>query len=150
MTWSNDGPSSFLELGEEGSHVIYQAANVLTVVNFRTCHDVNLRLTDNKILLATHDNFLSPINIALITNDGTTPITTHSDQLIAKIYLSYGYKQFSFLGARNKTVSGCHLPLVNFTVGKVPLAFLIHGGPPNSWYETWSREWNFQAFAAQE
>ncbi|CAF3026804.1 unnamed protein product [Rotaria socialis] len=30
-----------------------------------------------------------------------------------------------------------------------PVAFLIHGGSQNSWYNTWGRGWSFQAFAAQ-
>ncbi|CAF1093007.1 unnamed protein product [Rotaria sordida] len=51
--------------------------------------------------------------------------------------------------ARSETVSGWYLSPWNITSDKVSLAFLIHGGPQNSWYNTWGRGWNFQVYAAQ-
>jgi dipeptidyl aminopeptidase/acylaminoacyl peptidase len=56
---------------------------------------------------------------------------------------------FSFTGARNETVWGWHIPPVNGVSEKAPLAFLIHGGPQNSWYDAWSYRWNYQAFSSQ-
>ena len=37
----------------------------------------------------------------------------------------------------------------NGTNQKAPLAFLIHGGPQNSWYDAWSYRWNYQSFSSQ-
>jgi dipeptidyl aminopeptidase/acylaminoacyl peptidase len=56
---------------------------------------------------------------------------------------------FSFIGANNETVWGWHIPPANGTDTNAPLAFLIHGGPQNSWYDAWSYRWNYQSFSSQ-
>ncbi|CAF4816807.1 unnamed protein product [Rotaria sp. Silwood1] len=157
-TWTNNGQSLFLELGENGEHVIYQSVNIFNpnetvvhrVASGGTWHDVNLHPNNSEIFLATYDDFHQPTNIVLHTQDGKTPITKHNDWLILRTEFSFGaYEQFEFLGARNETVSGWYLSPRNMSSDKVPLAFLIHGGPQNSWYNTWGRGWNFQVYAAQ-
>ena len=55
----------------------------------------------------------------------------------------------TFTGARDELVAYWHMQPIAGTAQKAPLAFLIHGGPQNSWYDAWSYRWNFQAFAAQ-
>ncbi|CAF1095052.1 unnamed protein product [Rotaria sordida] len=157
-SWSNDGQSLLLELGENGNHVIYQVLNVLTpnqtvtrLIAFNeTWHDAYLHPNNSKILLATYDNFFQPTNIVLQTESSIIYITRHNDWLIRRTEFSFGaYHQFELLGARSETVSGWYLLPWNITSDKVSLAFLIHGGPQNSWYNTWGRRWNFQVYAAQ-
>ncbi|CAF2110647.1 unnamed protein product [Rotaria magnacalcarata] len=156
-TWSNDGQSVFLELGEYGIHAIYRVLNVLTPNatvarisdNLGTWRDANVHPTNDQILLTTYEGIIWPTNIGVITEDATIPITKHNDWLIRKTRLSYVYESFSFIGARNNTVSGWHVAPVNITDQKAPLVFLIHSGPQNSWYDAWSYDWNFQSFASQ-
>ena len=156
-TWSSDGQSIFLELGEQARNVIYQALDVLTpfvtvaqlVTDNGTWHDVSVHPTDNQTLLLTYQNFIQPPNIFLYNGKVMTSITKHNDMLINRTRWSYSYESFSFIGAQNDTVWGWHVPPVNGTSQKSPLAFLIHGGPQNSWYDTWGQGWNFQTYASQ-
>jgi dipeptidyl aminopeptidase/acylaminoacyl peptidase len=155
-TWMNDGQSLFLELGERGIHALYQALNVLTAnptaalyTNVDSHHDVNVHPTDNQTLVLTYDSFILPTNIALRKDNADIPITDHNYMLIGKTQMGGRYEAFSFEGAGNETVWGWHLEPMNGTGQKAPLAFLIHGGPQNSWYNAWGRGWSFQTFASQ-
>jgi dipeptidyl aminopeptidase/acylaminoacyl peptidase len=157
-TWSNDGESLFLELGEQANHVLYQVMNISTsnetVVrnlthSYGTWHDVSVHPTDDQILLVTYESIIEPTNIGLLSDNLLIRITEHNEVLIRKTRRSSLYEPFSFIGARNETVSGWYVAAVNNTDQKAPLAFLIHGGPQNSWYNVWGRGWNFQSFASQ-
>ncbi|CAF1282006.1 unnamed protein product, partial [Adineta steineri] len=155
--WSDNGQSIFLELGEQAQHLIYQVLNVFTpnptvirrVADNGSWHDINVDPTDDQTLLLTFENLIEPLNIVLQKNQLLFPVTTHNDMLINRTQWSDSYEAFSFQGARNETVWGWHVPPITGTSQKAPLAFLIHGGPQNSWYNTWGRGWSFQSFAAQ-
>ncbi|CAF1376460.1 unnamed protein product [Adineta steineri] len=155
--WSDNGQSIFLELGEQAQHLIYQVLNVFTpnptvirrVADNGSWHDINLDPTDDQTLLLTFENLIEPLNIVLQKNEFLFPVTKHNDMLIDRTQWSDSYEAFSFQGARNETVWGWHVPPIGGTSQKAPLAFLIHGGPQNSWYNTWGRGWSFQSFAAQ-
>ncbi|CAF1618776.1 unnamed protein product [Rotaria magnacalcarata] len=160
--WSNDGESLFLVLGERANHNIYRLYDVHSsnstdirpvAVAMGSWHDINVHPTDNQTLLLTHDNFVQPANIIMIDSSvivtNTTSLTSHNEILLSKTRLSYIYESFSFEGARDEIVEGWHLAPVSGITEKAPLAFLIHGGPQNSWYNNWGRGWSFQAYAAQ-
>ena len=156
-TWTNDGQSLILELGELANHALYQVSDVLipdaiavsSLATLGTWHDVSVHPTDDQTILATYDSIIQPTNIVLLTDNKNIPITNHNEWLLNKTRFSYSFEHFSFAGARNETVSGWHLQPVNGTDKKAPLAFLIHGGPQNSWYNTWGRGWSFQSFASR-
>jgi len=60
-------------------------------------------------------------------------------------------QEFWFKGANGDPVHGWYLEPVAGTVpngAKVPLAYLIHGGPQGSWSDDWSYRWNPQIYAA--
>ncbi|CAF3644131.1 unnamed protein product [Rotaria sp. Silwood1] len=156
ITWSNNGQSLFLELGEYADHVIYKLSNVQSpdaeasiVLASGSSHDINPHPKYEETFLYTGQTLTEPINIwlhRLSTVD--QPITTHNKNLLDKMQRSDAEK-FMFVGAKNEKVWGWHLPPTNGTDQKAPLAFLIHGGPQNSWYNTWGFGWSFQVFAAQ-
>lgn len=156
-TWLDNGQSLLLELGEKANHVIYQVHDVLNsnITYVRrglatgTYRDVSVDPADDRTLLYTYEDLNKPTNIYFETNNMSTPITKHNDVLIDLVSWSPAYEAFSFAGARGETVWGWHIPPINGTTGKFPLAFLIHGGPQNSWYNTWGRGWSFQSFAAK-
>ncbi|CAF1679034.1 unnamed protein product, partial [Adineta ricciae] len=156
-TWTDNGKSLFLELGEQANHVIYQLLDVhypnMTVVPrgsvSGTSRDINPDPTDDQTFVLTYENLVKPTNIILQKGTVSFPATKHNDMLIDRVRWSPTYEPFSFEGAQNETVWGWHVPPVSGTSQKAPLAFLIHGGPQNSWYNTWGRGWSFQSFAAQ-
>jgi dipeptidyl aminopeptidase/acylaminoacyl peptidase len=157
VTWSLDGRSLFLELGEEGRNVIYKLPNIsstestpVLLVKTGSSHNVNIHPTDDDSFLCTHESLLEPVNIYLFSSiTSFRPLTIHNANFRAKIRISNVVEPFSFTGSQNELVWGWHVQPVNGITQKAPLAFLIHGGPQNSWYDAWSYRWNFQAFAAQ-
>jgi dipeptidyl aminopeptidase/acylaminoacyl peptidase len=56
-------------------------------------------------------------------------------------------ERFSFAGARGDTVWGQIVRPTNVS-GRLPVAFLIHGGPQGSFGNAWSYRWNPWLFAA--
>ena len=55
--------------------------------------------------------------------------------------------KFSFTGANNDTVWGWELKPAN-TTAKLPISFLVHGGPQGSFNDSWSYRWNPRLFTA--
>ena len=56
-------------------------------------------------------------------------------------------QRFSFAGAQGDTVWG-QIVKPAAAKGKLPVAFLVHGGPQGSFSDGWSYRWNFGLFAA--
>ncbi|CAF2831720.1 unnamed protein product [Rotaria sp. Silwood2] len=144
------------KLGENAYHVIYKLRNVqspdaelFVVVGFVSSHDVNPHPENDEMFLYTSQTLTEPLNIWLQEfSTVDRPITEHNKNLLDRMHRSNA-ESFTFMGAKNEKVWGWHVPPTNGTTQKAPLAFLIHGGPQNSWYKTWSFGWNFQVFAAQ-
>jgi dipeptidyl aminopeptidase/acylaminoacyl peptidase len=80
-----------------------------------------------------YGSFFGPANVHLYSSPTSIrSVTDHNQNLLS-----------------NETVWGWHIPPANGSITKSPLAFLIHGGPQNSWYDSWSYRWNFQSFSSQ-
>ena len=56
-------------------------------------------------------------------------------------------ERYSFKGANGDTVWG-QIVKPKGATGKLPVAFLVHGGPQGSFNDSWSYRWNPKAFAA--
>ena len=56
-------------------------------------------------------------------------------------------QRFSFRGANGDTVWG-QIVKPKGASGKLPVAYLVHGGPQGSFNDSWSYRWNPKAFAA--
>ena len=153
LIWSNDGQSLFLELGEEARNVLYKYVNLtstpIRLLNNGTSHDLDLHPSNDQNFIFVHENFLQPANLYHYSPTSIRSLTQHNDNLLSKVRLSKSAEIFSFIGAKNETVRGWHIPPANGLKPQSPLAFLIHGGPQNSWYDAWSYRWNFQSFSTQ-
>jgi dipeptidyl aminopeptidase/acylaminoacyl peptidase len=58
------------------------------------------------------------------------------------------FEQFSFAGANGATVYGYIVKPWNLAPGqRVPVAFLVHGGPQSSMANAWHYRWNAQTYA---
>ena len=155
VTWSCDGQALFLELGEEARNVIYKLSNLFSSSPIRlmingTSNSLNIHPTNNNIFLFIYQSIVEPANIYFYSSSTSIrSVTNHNRNLLSKVRLSHFVETFSFLGAQNETVWGWHIKPINNINSKSPLAFLIHGGPQNSWYDSWSYRWNFQSFSSQ-
>ncbi|CAF4462967.1 unnamed protein product [Rotaria socialis] len=157
VTWSLDGQSLFIELGEEASHVIYKFSNILSpsstpirLISNGSSHDVNIHPANNEIFIFTHKSITQPTNIYLYTSQTSMrPITSHNNNLLDKVRMSTVVEKFHFIGAQRETVWGWHVQPINGTAEKAPLVFLIHGGPQVCYYDEWRYSLNFQIFASK-
>ncbi|CAF1150743.1 unnamed protein product [Adineta steineri] len=157
ITWTNDGQSLFLELGEEARNVIYTFTSITSNSSLPirlsmngTSNSINIHPVNNNMFVYVHESIVEPSNIYLYSSSiSIRSITDHNKNLLSKVRMSYLPEKFSFMGVKNETVWGWHIPPANGTHEKAPLAFLIHGGPQSSWYDAWSYRWNYQAFASQ-
>ncbi|CAF1545123.1 unnamed protein product, partial [Rotaria sp. Silwood1] len=156
VTWSVDGQSLFLELGEEARNVLYHLSNLFTnqpptrLLSNGTSRDVNVHPMNSRMFVFTYQSFVEPTNIYLYLSNGSMQsLTDHNKALLAKVKMSPMAETFSFSGARGDKVWGWHMPPSSGTDKPAPLAFLIHGGPQNSWYDEWGYRWNFQTYASQ-
>ena len=157
IIWSNDGQSIFLELGEQAENVIYKLSNItsslsipIRLIHDGTSKDLSIHPLNSNIFVYAHESIVEPTNIYHFSSPmSIRSLTNHNDKLLSKVRMSQFAEKFSFIGARNETIWGWHIPPVNGTNQKAPLAFLIHGGPQNSWYNAWSYRWNYQAFSSQ-
>ncbi|CAF4131269.1 unnamed protein product [Rotaria sp. Silwood2] len=156
VTWSLDGQSLFLELGEEARNVIYHLFDLFRnqsltrLVSTGTSRDVNIHPINSRMFVFTHQSFIEPINIYLYSSDGSMrSLTDHNKALLAKVKISPTAETFSFSGARGDKVWGWHMPPSSGTGKRAPLAFLIHGGPQSSWDDVWGFGWNFQTYSSQ-
>ncbi|UJR35085.1 hypothetical protein I4U23_027860 [Adineta vaga] len=156
MTWSNDGQSLFLELGEQARHVIYKLSyftssthNPIRLLSVGSSNDINLHPFKDDVFLFSHRSITQPLNIYVYTPSSIRPLTDHNTNLLSKVRLTTIAESFSFIGARNDTVWGWHVLPMNDTNEKIPVIFYIHGGPQISSYDSWSYNWNFQSFSAE-
>ncbi|CAF4299838.1 unnamed protein product [Rotaria socialis] len=70
---------------------------------------------------------------------------------VTSLNTTVGSDVLELLSARiREQVSGEHLTRIHKINKKLPLAFLIHGSPQVSWYNSWSYRWSFQSFSSQE
>jgi dipeptidyl aminopeptidase/acylaminoacyl peptidase len=79
---------------------------------------------------------------------GERAITHHNDARVAAI--DWGaWEQFSFVGAHGDEVHGFFMRPAGHRGTKVPVAFLIHGGPQGSFGNHFHYRWNPQAYAGR-
>ncbi|PVU92069.1 hypothetical protein BB559_003846 [Furculomyces boomerangus] len=108
-------------------------------------------LTPNK-LIVTMSTFVYPPKVFMIDADSNqipTQITSENDKNLSNLWLS-DIDTFWFDGALDEKVQGMVLYPYGFDPSKkYPIAFIVHGGPQNSWRNQWSIVWNPNTFTNQ-
>ena len=99
-------------------------------------------------LVYAHDALDQPGELYTAKLDGSDarPLTHFNDARSKKIEWGKS-EQFSFKGAHGDTVYGFVTKPAGWKSGKVPVAFLIHGGPQGSFGDHFHYRWNPQAYA---
>jgi dipeptidyl aminopeptidase/acylaminoacyl peptidase len=100
------------------------------------------------------DHLLAPTELHTVKADGTglQAITTINRERLAGVQLGVP-EQFEFKGANGDTVYGFLVKPVGFDAAtaagrKVPVAYLVHGGPQGSFHNEFHYRWNPQIYAA--
>ncbi len=155
IAWSADGRTIFTEADNVGNHSLF-AIDVATgaarlVVDKGTNGSPELA---GDRLVFVRDTLRAPAELYTVKPDGTElrQLTHFNDERVKRI--TWGsYEQFSFKGAKGETVYGFAMKPAGFTDGKgggkVPVAFLIHGGPQGSFGDHFHYRWNPQVYAGR-
>ena len=99
-------------------------------------------------LIYTMNNLQLPTDLYRRAPDGTvTQLTNINGRELAAID-SVDIQRFNFAGANGDQVWGQIIKPTGVT-GKLPMAFLVHGGPQGSFGNSWSTRWNPKVMAAQ-
>ncbi|MEP2989950.1 MAG: S9 family peptidase [Parasphingorhabdus sp.] len=99
-------------------------------------------------LIYTMNNRQAPTDLYRRSADGTvTQLTNINGRELAEID-EVSNQRFDFKGANGEKVWGMITKPKGVT-GKLPMAFLVHGGPQGSFGNSWSTRWNPKVMAAQ-
>jgi dipeptidyl aminopeptidase/acylaminoacyl peptidase len=150
ITWSADGRTIFTSADNVGNQSLFAvdvaSGKPTVLVNKGTNADP--RVAGGRVVFA-RDTLRQPVELFSVDPSGRElrQITHLNDARVKSI--AWGeYEQFSFRGAHGDTVYGYAMKPAGFDgKGKVPVAFLIHGGPQGTFGDHFHYRWNAQAFA---
>lgn len=155
IAWAADGKSVYVTAQEVLDHPVFR-------VDVKTGKVERLKATtdafDGNIndvtplagggLLYTRNSALAPTD--LFTRDAkgkVTQLTAVNAETLAQ-FDPVKLERMQFAGANGDTVWGMILKPAN-AAEKLPVAFIVHGGPQSSFGNSWSTRWNPRLFAQQ-
>ncbi len=150
LSWSADAKTIYANaenLGQVSLFAIDVASGaVRTIVergSVRSMDEVG-----DRIIYAS-DSLMSPRELYSVKLDGSDirPVTTINSEKLAAARMGEP-EQFTFEGWNDETVHGYIVRPVDFDPEKrYPVAYLIHGGPQNSFGNEFHYRWNSQTYA---
>ncbi|HUJ61285.1 MAG TPA: S9 family peptidase [Kofleriaceae bacterium] len=149
ITWSADGRTIYTSadnLGNTSLYAIDVASGTATVLVDKGTNQ-SPRVAGDRIVFL-HDTLKLPAELFTVRPDGKElhQLSHLNDDRVE--HIAWGdYEQYSFKGAKGDTVYGYVLKPAGFSGGKVPVAFLIHGGPQGSFGDHFHYRWNPEVFA---
>jgi dipeptidyl aminopeptidase/acylaminoacyl peptidase len=149
IAWSADGKTIFTDADNVGNHSVFAidvASGAARVVIDKGTNGAPRLAGDRLVFL--HDSLRSPAELYTAKLDGSdVQQLTHLNDARVKAITWGDYEQFSFKGAKGDTVHGYAIKPSGWKAGKVPVAFLIHGGPQGSFGDHFHYRWNPEVYA---
>jgi len=149
IAWALDGKSLLVTAGDTLEEPVFRvdaATGKITRLT-KDGHAGNVHALPNGDVLYTSNSVYAPDDLYRVTSRGqVSQLTAVNRDLLTQLD-PISFKKFSFTGANNDRVWGFELKNQNAT-GKLPIAFLVHGGPQGSFSNSWSYRWNPRLFAA--
>jgi dipeptidyl aminopeptidase/acylaminoacyl peptidase len=150
IAFSQDGKTVFTtsdDVGNKNIFAIDVASGTTTRLTKNGSHDGAEPVAGSRIVYSK-DTLKSPAELYTAKLDGTEERALTSFNKARVDNIAWGEaEQFSFTGAKGEKVFGYIVKPANYKSGKVPLAFLIHGGPQGSFGDHFHYRWNPQAYA---
>ena len=159
LTQGWDRSVGSIEWAKDGRSILVTAADTLEVPVFRVdvASGTVTRLTGDGAYgnvhalrgggaIVTMNSMRAPDDLYRIDGSRVTQLTNLNGALLAQLD-PVTFTKFSFTGANNDTVWGWTLKPANVTA-KLPISFLVHGGPQGSFNDSWSYRWNPRLFSA--
>jgi dipeptidyl aminopeptidase/acylaminoacyl peptidase len=147
IEWSKDGKSLLVTAGDTLEEPVFRIDAASGKVTRLTGdgHYGNVHALAGGAALATMNSIAAPDDLYYIAPNGQArKITDLNRELLAQLD-PITYQKFSFTGANNDRVWGWTLKPAGATA-KLPIAFLVHGGPQGSFANSWSYRWNPRVF----
>jgi dipeptidyl aminopeptidase/acylaminoacyl peptidase len=149
VTWSRDGRTLYTTSDNVGHHSLFaiDAATGNAKVLAEKGMNTSPQVAGDRIVWSK-DTLTLPAELFTMRSDGSDQrqLTHFNDARVKQI--AWGaYEQFEFKGAKGDTVHGFVVKPANFTGAKVPVAFIIHGGPQGSMNDHFHYRWNPEVFA---
>ena len=147
VEWAPDGRSLLVTAGDTLEEPVFRVDAATGKVARLTGdgHYGNVNALPGGGALATMNSIAAPDDIYRIDPRGrTTKLTNVNRELLSQLD-PIAYRKFSFSGANGDKVWGWTLKPAG-TTAKLPIAFLVHGGPQGSFSNSWSYRWNPRVF----
>ena len=143
LAWSRDGRSLIAGTDETLEHPLYRVDARTGAVTRLTQNGQsgNPRPLADGSILFTMNSLMAPDDLYRVTSNGqVSQLTSVNADLLAQLD-PLAYDKFSFAGADGDRVWGFRIKPQNAS-GKLPIAFIVHGGPQSSFGNAWSYRWN--------
>ena len=147
IAWSADARTLYVTADDTGDVPLFavDAASGKVTRLTRSGHVATVAVTPKGVVVAL-DSLVAPDDYYLVAGKGTPRrLTAVNAAKLAGIDLPT-VTRFTFTGANNDTVHGYGVRPAGST-GKVPVAYMVHGGPQGSSNDSWSYRWNPAVFA---
>lgn len=149
IEWARDGKSILVTAEDTLEQPVWRvdvASGKVTRLT-KDGHYGNVRALPNGGAIATMNDIKAPDELFRLDRNGkVTRLTNTNRDLLAQLD-PVTLKKFSFAGANNDKVWGWTLK-PDLVKGKLPIAFVVHGGPQGSFSNSWSYRWNPRLFTA--
>nr|WP_295667657.1 S9 family peptidase [Sphingomonas sp.] len=146
INWSNDGKTIYVTADDTQETPAF-AVNAATgkVTRLTQAGHVSGIVPTAKGMIFAMNSLTAPDDFYRLDGKRLTRLTSVNADKLAGIDMPT-VTRFSFKGANNDTVWGYAVKPYGST-GKVPIAYMVHGGPQGSSNNSWSYRWNPAVFA---
>ena len=149
LAWAPDGKSLLVTATDTLEEPVFRvdvASGKVTRLT-REGHSGNVRALPNGEVMFTSNSVFAPDDLYRLDRRGKiTQLTAVNRDLLAQLD-PVTLDRFSFAGAGGDKVWGIKVKPQAAT-GKLPIAFVVHGGPQGSFGNAWSYRWNPRLFSA--
>ncbi len=148
LAFASDGKSLYATADHVGNHPLFsidvQTGEVRQLVERGMVRSIR---PAGSSVVYTLDTLSSPADVFVLGSNGAPKqLTQMNAKRLADVQFG-AFEQFSFQGAKNETVYGYLVRPFGHRGEKVPVAFIIHGGPQGSMSNNFHYRWNPQVFA---
>ncbi len=147
IEWARDGKNLLVTADDTLEHPVFRIDAASGRIERLTGdgHFDNVRALPGGAVLATMNSIAAPDDIYRIGANGRIQSLTEVNRELLAQLDPITFQKFNFIGANNDRVWGWTLKVTRAT-GKLPIAFLVHGGPQGSFSNSWSYRWNPRVF----
>jgi dipeptidyl aminopeptidase/acylaminoacyl peptidase len=149
IVWSDDGKTIFTTAENMGNHALFSVDAASGKERLLIAKGTNTSpVVAGERLVFSKDTLSAPAELMSCKPDGSDVRALTKINAARADKIAWGeYEQFSFPGAKGETVYGFVMKPANYRSGKVPVAFLIHGGPQGSFGDHFHYRWNPEFYA---